>query len=263
MWWLTDHMQQLTADDVARWWPVPDGASDKYGRGVVGLDTGSVRYPGAALLGCAGALHAGAGMVRYIGPVAPELIVSRYPSVVPDDGRVQALVIGSGWGTGLDAVFGAALARGVPLVVDADALALLPQELPMGSLLTPHAGELARMLGTSRAEIETHPLDHAVTAARLFGATVLLKGGTQYVVTPGGDVAVAVPGPGWTAQAGSGDVLAGACGALLAAGCDARTAALLAASLQAITAARNPGPLPPDRLAERFADVLGALVAGP
>lgn len=256
-------MQQITAEDVSHWWPFPDEKSDKYGRGVVGLDTGSAEYPGAALLGCAGALHAGAGMVRYTGPAAHDLILSRYPSVVVADGRVQALVAGSGWGVRhREARFALALRRSVPLVVDADALALLPADLPAGCLLTPHAGELARLLGVTRAEVVAEPVQHAALAARRFGATVLLKGGTQYVVTPGGDVSLPVRGPAWTAQAGSGDVLAGACGALLATGCDARTAALLAASLQAMAAAGFPGPHPPDRLAERFADVLGGLSSG-
>ncbi|MDN5724510.1 MAG: NAD(P)H-hydrate epimerase, partial [Propionibacteriales bacterium] len=56
-----------TEDDVAAWWPVPDGTSDKYARGVVGLDTGSPQYPGAAVLSAFGATHAGAGMVRFTG----------------------------------------------------------------------------------------------------------------------------------------------------------------------------------------------------
>ncbi len=256
-------MQQITTEDVASWWPFPDESSDKYGRGVVGLDTGSAQYPGAALLGCTGALHAGAGMVRYTGPAAHGLILTRFPSVVVAAGRVQSLVVGSGWGErDREARFAAALRQAVPLVIDADALALLPADLPAGSLLTPHAGELARLLGVSRAGVVADPVRHAALAARRFGATVLLKGGTQYVVTPGGDVSLPVRGPAWTAQAGSGDVLAGACGALLATGCDARTAALLAASLQAMAAVAFPGPYPPDRLAERFADVLGSMPGG-
>lgn len=255
-------MQHITQEHVVRWWPVPDGDSDKYSRGVVGLDTGSTQYPGAALLGCSGALHSGAGMVRYIGRAEESLILGRFPSVVMNDGRVQAMVLGSGWGQRPDAAdrLAPAVARDVPLVLDADALGLLPADLPVGSLLTPHAGELARMLGVGRAAVEADPCRHAVMAADRFGATVLLKGGTQHVASPGGEVLVAVPGPAWTAQAGSGDVLAGVCGTLLAAGLEAGRAAVLAASLQAMTARVFPGPHPPDRLAERFPEVLGRLL---
>ncbi|RMB58354.1 NAD(P)H-hydrate epimerase [Tessaracoccus antarcticus] len=248
--------------DVARWWPVPGPDSHKYTRGVVGLDTGSSHYPGAALLGCAGALHAGPGMVRYLGGAPQGLVVSRFPSVVMADGRVQAMVLGSGWGDLEDAAerLAGALSRGVPLVLDADALSLLPADLPPGSLLTPHAGELARMLGVQRHEVDADPMGKAREAASRFGATVLLKGGTQYVATPSGTVTIAVRGPAWTGQAGSGDTLAGACGTLLAAGLEADRAAILGASLQAITASRHPGPHPPDVLASFFPDVIADLV---
>lgn len=248
--------------DVARWWPVPGPRSHKYTRGVVGLDTGSAEYPGAALLSCAGALHAGPGMVRYLGGAPQDLVLPRFPSVVLGDGRVQALVLGSGWGDLDDSSdrIVAAIARDVPLVLDADALRLLPIALPDGSLLTPHAGELARMLDLERADVDADPMGSARRAAAKFGATVLLKGGTQYVATPTGAVTIAVRGPAWTGQAGSGDILAGVCGTLLAAGLGAERAAVLAASLQAITASRHPGPQPPDVLASFFPDVIAELV---
>ena len=248
--------------DIARWWPVPGPHSHKYTRGVVGLDIGSANYPGAALLGCAGALHTGPGMVRYVGDAPETLILTRFPSIVMAGGRVQAMVLGSGWGDLDDAGerLSAAIDRGVPLVLDADALALLPVDLPEGSLLTPHAGELARLLGVDRDEVETDPIGSAKRAAARFGATVLLKGGTQYVATPSGDVTIAVRGPAWTGQAGSGDTLAGACGTLLAAGVGAERAAILAASLQAITASQHPGPHPPDVLASFFPTVIANMV---
>lgn len=259
-----DAIASVTTADVERWWPVPGAGSDKYGRGVVGLDTGSRQYPGAALLGISGALHSGAGMVRYLGGAPEQLVLVRFPSVVMGDGRVQAAVLGSGWGDGAgEARLHRALERDVPLVVDADALGLLPVRLPRNSLLTPHAGELARMLGVERARVEADPAGHGRRAAERFGATVLLKGSTQYVCTPEGSVTTAVAGPAWTGQAGSGDVLAGACGTLLAAGLEAGRAALLAASLQAMAATTFPGPRPPDRLAECFAEVLGQLFPRP
>ena len=70
---------------------------------------------------------------------------------------------------------------------------------------------------------------------------------------------LAVAGPAWTAQAGSGDVLAGICGTLLAAGLRAAEAALAGASVQAITAAANPGPYPPQEIARRLPAVIAGL----
>lgn len=268
---------QVEEADLARMWPVPGPESDKYSRGVVGIDTGSASYPGAAILGCLGALHAGAGMIRHRPPWPMEAVASalihRAPSVVQAEGRVNSWLVGSGWGE--DNNDGARLTRrfsdGVPMVVDADALPLLSDPrsgqlsvalssgLPANSLLTPHAGELAKMLSVERADVVSAPIAAAREVAQRTGATVLLKGATQYVVAPEGPVLVAFPGPAWTAQAGSGDVLAGVCATLLAAGLPAREAAVLGASLQALTALRFPGPVPPDVLAGHFAEVIAEL----
>jgi len=257
-------VSRWTPDELATAWPLPDASSDKYSRGVVGLDTGSVDYPGAAVLSAAGAVGAGAGMVRYLGPlpVAPR-VLDRFPNVVIGQGRVQALVVGSGWGERKDTgVVTRAMKAGVPMVVDADALRHLPTRGGHAAVvLTPHAGELARLLGLQRAEVEADPLAAVRTAVAHTGCTVLLKGATQYVATPGEHrVWLAIPGPGWTAQAGSGDVLAGACGSLLAAGLPPLEAALAAASVQAVAAGRYPGPLPPQALAERMFNVVREVV---
>ena len=92
------------------------------------------------------------------------------------------------------------------------------------------------------------------------GAAVLLKGATQLVATPDRPwIDVALPGPAWTGQAGSGDVLGGLCATLLAAGLSAARAAAVGASVQALTAARHPGPIPPQRLAELVPAVIGDL----
>jgi NAD(P)H-hydrate repair Nnr-like enzyme with NAD(P)H-hydrate dehydratase domain len=92
--------------------------------------------------------------------------------------------------------------------------------------------------------------------------TVLLKGATQYVGTPGDDrLWLALPGTGWTAQAGSGDVLAGACGTLLAAGLAPRDAALAAASIQALVARSNP-PGPPQDAARLIGTVVASFGRG-
>lgn len=242
-----------TASDLRDSYPWPSPQSDKYSRGVVGIDTGSATYPGAALLGVNGALHAGAGMVRYAGPVR-EAVLAAFPSVVapldPDTpGRVQSWVCGSGW-AGADANrLARRLADGVPVVLDAGALIGLESPLPAGCLLTPHAGELGRMLGVPRDAVEADPIAHAREAAARTGATVLLKGATHYSVTPAGQVLIAELGPFWSAVAGSGDTLAGIAGTLLAAGVDAWHTGALAASLQARAALLLPGPHTPEEVA--------------
>lgn len=259
-----DADQITSVTDLADLWPVPGPASDKYSRGVVGCDTGSAQYPGAGVLGVLGALRSGAGMVRCVGPDAVrQHVMDRTPSVVCAAGRVQAWVVGSGWGddAGNAARLDRRLADGVPVVVDADALAVLPRRIPEGCLLTPHAGELARMLGIDRAEVEADRRGSCLAGARMFGATVLLKGAIQWVATPDQQISAALPGPAWTAQAGSGDTLAGICGTLLAAGLSARDAGLAGAGLQALAAILSPGPWSPDQLADRFPEVIGRLVA--
>ena len=249
------------AADVAAAWPVPGPTDDKYSRGVVGVATGSERYPGAAVLSVFGAVHGGAGMVRFLGPdAARPVLLERLPNVVYGEGRVQSWLLGSGWGEQRDGRRRVAdvLATGLPVVLDADALGHLPDTLPPYALLTPHAGELARLLGRERTAVTADPVGAVREAADRTGATVLLKGASQLVAVPGEPtVDVAVPGPAWTGQAGSGDTLGGLCAALLAAGRPAREAAALAASLQAMTAAAHPGPLPPQELAVRFAATIG------
>ena len=237
--------------DVAAAWPVPGVGDDKYSRGVVGVDAGSTRYPGAAMLVATGAVRAGAGMVRFTGePALAPAMLARLPNVVTAPGRVQALVLGSGWGERADGreVVAGAVATGLPMVIDADALQMLPYRLHPQVLLTPHAGELGRFLGIAREQVVADPVAAVRQAVVRTGGTVLLKGATQLVATPGqARVGVAVPGPGWTAQAGSGDLLAGICGALLAAGLPAPEAALAGASIQAM-AATGRGPVPPQDL---------------
>ncbi len=105
----------------------------------------------------------------------------------------------------------------------------------------------------------TDPLAAVRQASDRTGCTVLLKGATQYVATPGERIVqVAVPGPSWTAQAGSGDVLAGICGVLLAAGLPAATAAVVGASAQAMVAAEHPGPVPPQELVRWLPELVAA-----
>ncbi|MEU3404804.1 NAD(P)H-hydrate dehydratase [Streptomyces sp. NPDC006670] len=209
--------------DVARLLPVPAASSDKYRRGVVGVVAGSEQYPGAAVLAVAGALRGGAGAVRYVGPAA-EAVLARFPEVLVGRGRVQSWVVGPGLGAGRAEEVGRALADlDVPVLVDADGLRGLDpaavRARRAATLLTPHAGEAAALLGVAREAVEAGRLGAVRELAGRYGAAVLLKGSTTLVAAAGGGaVRVNPTGTPWLATAGSGDVLSGLAGALLAGG---------------------------------------------
>ena len=223
-------LRRLEAEDLALLLPHPERRSHKYSRGVLGVVAGSQRYPGAAVLACKGALAAGVGMVRYLGPPeVADLVRRACPEVVcgpesPAETHVQAWLLGPGLDDAareqLDRVREAA-ATGLPLVADAGALPALPRVLAPRTVLTPHAGELAALLARYGAEagrsgVENATLAAVVQAASLTGATVLLKGATTVVAAASGTVFSQAEASPWLATAGSGDVLAGVLGALLA-----------------------------------------------
>jgi len=255
--------------DVAALLPQPPADSDKYRRGVLGIVAGSDRFTGAAALATGGAVRGGAGMVRLVSaPAAVHVVRQHWPEAVitsvgqdapaggePEAaGRVQAWVAGPGMGTGAVARQRLAfmLGTGLPVLVDADGLTMIAADRGLlagraaPTLLTPHAGELARLLGTGPADVAARRLEHAQRAAGEFGATVLLKGSTT-VIAPGGEtggtrwpgsVLVNSTGTSWLATAGTGDVLAGLAGALLAQGLPTADAAVAAAFLHGLAARR-------------------------
>ncbi|MFD7240738.1 NAD(P)H-hydrate dehydratase [Streptomyces massasporeus] len=236
-------LEALQHEDVARLLPVPAAESDKYRRGVVGIAAGSARYPGAAVLAVSGALRGGAGAVRYVGP-AGDAVIARYPETLVSDkgpkhaGRVQAWVVGPGAGDDA-ATVAEVLAADVPVLIDADGLRLADAEVVRGrrapTLMTPHAGEAAALLGVERGEVEGGRLAAVRELARRYGATVLLKGSTTLVADSGGGaVRVNPTGTGWLATAGSGDVLSGLGGSLLAAGLSAVDAGSVGAYLHGL-----------------------------
>jgi hydroxyethylthiazole kinase-like uncharacterized protein yjeF len=236
----------LDADDAAELLPRPEDESDKYRRGVVGVVAGSDTYTGAALLVVGGAAAAGAGMVRYVGTRGPAHVVrNSWPEAVctvvdavdaaalDRAGRVQAWVVGSGLGTdeaAADAV-AAVLATDVPVVVDADGLTALAKhpewlrERRQPTVLTPHAGEFARLAGVDRHEVEAHRLEQVRRLSHELQTHVLLKGSTTLVADAQGSVWVNSAQTPYLATAGSGDVLAGIIATLLAGGLPAAEAA--------------------------------------
>jgi ADP-dependent NAD(P)H-hydrate dehydratase / NAD(P)H-hydrate epimerase len=273
----------LQAPDVAALLPQPGGNSDKYRRGVAGIVAGSERFTGAAALAVGGAIRGGAGMVRLVSAAPavagvrllwPEAVITVTGQDIPagEDvhaaGRVQAWVVGPGMGTDEQARdrLAAVLASDVPVLVDADGLTLLAAHKGLLSrdaptLLTPHAGELGRLLGADPADVESHRLEHARKAAASLGATVLLKGSTTVIATPDGRSAVSQggasqgeadqdwinrddlllvrvnsTGTSWLATAGTGDVLSGLAGSLLAQGLEVGEAAAAAAYLHGLAA---------------------------
>jgi ADP-dependent NAD(P)H-hydrate dehydratase / NAD(P)H-hydrate epimerase len=242
------------ADDVAARWPVPGPHDDKYTQGVTGVMAGSSTYPGAAVLCTGAAVAATSGMVRYAGSAHSE-VLTHWPEVIASPtpasaGRVQAWVVGPGLGTddtGATALW-FALDTDLPVLVDADGLTILAAHPDLvvnrtgPTLLTPHAGEFARLAGHP-------PGDDRVGATRkladTLGATVLLKGNVTVIADPGGPVYLNPAGQSWAATAGSGDVLSGVIGALLAAGLPTAEAAAAGAFVHAQAAAlsaADPGP---------------------
>jgi hydroxyethylthiazole kinase-like uncharacterized protein yjeF len=230
-------VEALQPADVAALLPRPGGQAQKYTRGVVGVRAGSAEYPGAGLLSVAGAATGLCGMVRYVGDdVVADRVRQAHPEVV-GAGRVQAWVVGSGGGESAGRELAAARADGVPLVVDADALAHVAGPLGVPAVLTPHAGELAAMLDVPRESVEATPLAHARLAAERYDAVVLLKGRRTLVARPDGRVRVTTTGVPWLATAGAGDVLGGLVGALLAAGLEPYDAASVGSWLHGAAAA--------------------------
>jgi hydroxyethylthiazole kinase-like uncharacterized protein yjeF len=252
-------VQRLTAGDAAALWPVPGPGDHKYSRGVVGIVAGGKEYTGAPLLAVTAAVCAGAGMVRYVGPERPtDLIRAAVPEAVFGVGRVQAWVVGPGLDIHDRSAAGmaqrdaaqSALDSGQPCVVDAGGLDLVAGRRSAPTLLTPHAGELARLLSridadVAREQVESEPLPHARRLADLTSSTVLLKGFTTLVVSPASaelPVRSQSDAPPWLATAGAGDVLAGLVGVLLAAGLSPLDAGSLAALVHGFSAsAANPG----------------------
>jgi ADP-dependent NAD(P)H-hydrate dehydratase / NAD(P)H-hydrate epimerase len=244
--------------------PRRDASSTKFTSGHVLVAGGSRGLTGAPWMAACASMRAGAGYVTACVPASlqgilagagrPELMtrglaeedggltVEAVDGVLGETARGGALALGPGLGRSEGAVaFARALARRatVGLVLDADGLNahagclgdLALRDAP--TVLTPHAGELGRLLGLDSAEIERERLRHARAAAEQAGAVVVLKGDDTLIADPGGVVAVSSGASPALATAGSGDVLTGVSAALLAQGLDAFTAATAAVQLHA------------------------------
>ena len=226
----------------------PDSHKGTFGRALI--VAGSTQYPGAALLATSAATRSGAGLVELavedsvyglvVGAI-PEAIYTPLaesrsgvldPSasagqVIDRASAATSVLIGPGFGTSVQkSIFtrtiGAQTRNLPPLVVDADALNILAgtyrwwETFPESTVITPHPGEMGRLLGRSTREVQEDRLGSAKRAAEMWGMNVVLKGAATLIVSPGGRVRVSPFVNAGLAKGGTGDVLAGLTAGLMA-----------------------------------------------
>jgi len=239
----------LIGGGVLREMPRRGAGSTKFTSGNVFILGGSNGLTGAPSMSALAAMRSGAGYVTVGAPASLELsftvrLMEAMMVGLPErDGALTAEAIGpalNAIGRSDAVVLGPGLSKkpgardfalelfervDVPLVIDADGLNALqgvfPEDLPSRpwpTVLTPHAGELGRLLGVDSAEVSAHRLEHARAAAKEAKAFVVLKGDDTLVVSPGGRAAISRGAAPGLATAGTGDVLSGVIGAMLAKG---------------------------------------------
>ena len=245
----------LEREGVARMLPRPGPSAHKGTAGHVLIIAGSAGKTGAALLAARAALRTGAGLATVATTAAGQAaldakVVAEMTAVYADGddadgasyarilalaGRMKAAALGPGipTGPGMSALVRRLVAElPIPLVVDADALNLLGEEVaPVASsaraarILTPHPGEMARVCGLPIAEISKDRLGHARRLAERSRAVVVLKGARTVIATPEGIAHINPTANAALGTAGSGDVLTGVIASLLAQGLAAPDAA--------------------------------------
>lgn len=265
-------------NDPADWAPLlprPGLGSHKFSRGYLVI-RGGLRMTGAARLAAQAARRVGAGLVTLS---VPETVWPLYAAAAPgtlvdgktwpaalSDGRRTAFLIGPGLGLGAATrrMVGQALATAGAGVLDADALSAfageageLRRRIAGPLILTPHAGEFARLFAGSPVLAAVGRLAQVRAAARFLGAVVVLKGADSLIAHPSGRVAVETDAPNWLATAGSGDVLAGLAAGLLAQGLAPFEAARVAVGLHAAAGRRAGAGL----IAEDLPDLLPQVLA--
>jgi NAD(P)H-hydrate epimerase len=241
-------IEQYREADLVEWEsasaqiPAIPQTAHKYERGLVEIRAGSTGYAGAAYLSALGAQSAGAGLVRLI--VDPSLYPLIAPGcsgimVVPDDGcsaagqyavsvggggrfSPHAVLLGPGWGRGEDRrrlleSYLPLEERGIPLILDADAIALVKDLVFHGNaLITPHPGEFAAYTGIPKDEILNNPLPLLRRFASEKKTHILLKGHVLYAASPDGGAGIIDGMNPALATGGTGDLLAGFCAAIAA-----------------------------------------------
>ena len=244
---------------LLRYVPLRSARDSKFTAGAVLVVGGAPGTTGAPVLTATAALRADAGYVTLVVPRACLEVVeglalepvkrgfdweSAEETIMAEAERADSVALGPGLGRSPEAQ--ALVARllerlELPVVVDADALfGLQPVARAAATVLTPHTGELARLLDRDSAWVDAHRLDAARLGAERYGAVVLLKGAGSIVQAPVGGPVVCDTGPPSLATAGTGDVLTGVVAAFLAKGLDPATAAAAAATAHGLAAAAEP-----------------------
>ena len=226
---------------------------NKYSAGSVLVVGGAPGMTGAICLAAAAAFRADAGYVTVAVPEPSLPVVEvrllepvkvRWADALAAVEKAGAIAVGPGLGRTDEAMRlrDELLAVGdVPLVLDADALHdLEPGDWGRRAVLTPHAGELARLLGVESEWVNAHRLEAAARGAERFGCICLLKGADTIIASPGEETLVCVADAPGLATAGTGDVLTGVLAAFLAKGVEPRFAAAAAATAHG-RAARSAG----------------------
>ncbi|MGU3362181.1 NAD(P)H-hydrate dehydratase [Methylobacterium sp. M6A4_1b] len=257
--------------------PTPEAGS-KDDRGSVLVLGGCAEVPGAVFLAGVAALRAGAGKLKIasvesvavaLALAVPEAMVIGLPET--DAGEIEAeaaaeriakaaqrcdaVLLGPGMNTCevTTALVRTLLAEQdeIACVLDAGAICGLAahaetiRALRSPPVLTPHAGEMAQLLGREREAVEADPLDAALCAAEMLRAVVVMKGAESWIVAPGGARWHFAGGGVGLATSGSGDVLAGLVTGILARGADPLTAALWGVYLHGEAGARLAGSVGP------------------
>jgi ADP-dependent NAD(P)H-hydrate dehydratase / NAD(P)H-hydrate epimerase len=244
----------------------PNHAGHKYDRGHAVVFSGGATKTGAGRMAAAAALRIGAGLVTVFAPASALFVNAAHLTAIMlqrcedetelaehlTDGRLSVFVIGPGFGIGgkARAFVAAMLAADRQVVIDADAISSFKDELDAltaavrasggSAVLTPHAGEFARLFPDIAAG-DGSKLDKARAAAERSGAVVVLKGSDTVIAATDGRAAINGTGTPFLATAGSGDVLAGMIGGLLAQKLPAFEAAAAAVWMHGV-AAQGFGP---------------------
>jgi len=247
----TEH--RLVTAEVLAEVPRRSARDNKYTAGHVLVVGGSRGMTGAPALAARAALRADAGYVTIAAPaeclpvletLVLEAVKRPLEDVVAAAAKAKALAVGPGLGRQPEAkeLVRRLLAEvELPMVVDADALfELEPSEWPAPRVLTPHEGELARLLGRESKEIAAQRLASVQEAAEKFSAVVVLKGEDSLVAAPGRGVVVCALGLPSLSTAGTGDVLTGVTAAFLAKGMEPQHAAAAACAAQQLAAREAP-----------------------
>lgn len=246
--------------------PAPD--AHKYRRGLLVVVAGAM--PGATLMACTAAQHAGAGYVKLLSDHAPtnvpcDLVVEEGDLARRlDDKRISALLIGPGLGRD-DAArrrLIMALDCAAPAVIDADALMLLTPELMARrrapTIATPHEGELAALEQSFGLSDDGSKVERAVALAAASGMVVVAKGPDTVIASPDGRFACCPRSSTWLSTAGTGDVLAGTIASRLATGTEAFVAAGEGVWLHGEAARLTPPPFTAGQLAQNIAGAFAA-----